>query len=357
MKTIKALPYLFLMVFTTLLFSSCEEEGSFTEPSEEPTASLHDELMAESELLLQSLQNTLKANSNTRTSTATAIDPIFFDLNLTPERGELEGETTTLPVALTSVRRVNSNNFIYTGTITAENGVEGDIDVQYRPRNSNSLTISFIFDAILPDGSQGESAVIFGESTEFFLSNGFALAPGASGPFETITFDRGFISFTSDNPALDGSADVTFVPSDGTEGEPEQPFVPFVTADSTIEYSLRINLIEGPRFAGVFTINTARELFDGSVRVQGTIAYADGKRGDVNYFVIPETREITVSQITRFTQTDAGAVDVETYILGDDFRLVTPTVGFGDLLAGDAFDEETFGDRVGTILLELSDSI
>ena len=128
-----------------------------------------------------------------------------------------------------------------------------------------------------------------------------------------------------------------------------------VTADSTVEYELSAFLNDGSAFSGVFTINTSRELFDGSVRVQGTINYEDGKKGDINYLIDPETREITASQITRFTQTEAGAVDVEFYLLGDDFVFANETQGFGNLLVGDAFDEDTFEERVGDIFLELID--
>ncbi len=84
-------------------------------------------------------------------------------------------------------------------------------------------------------------------------------------------------------------------------------------------------------------VNTAREIFDGSVRVQGTINYTDGKSGEIAYLINPETGAVSASQITRFEQTNAGAIDVEFYILGDDFRFITAMVGFGDLWFSDKF--------------------
>jgi hypothetical protein len=347
MKTIKLFSYSFCTVALTLLFFSCQDEAVSLEPSLEPTASLHEALVAESEALLKSMQE----GTSERNARTASIEPISFDLMITLDRGRLAGRTTSLPVVFTTVNAVSSNKFIYQGTISAENGVEVPVDAAYRPSNSNSLSISFYFDGIFPDGSEGNEPVLFGQSVDFLLANGFLLSPSASGPFETISFDRGLLFLNSSDDNLSTSASIKLVPSAGAE----EAFVPFVTADSTIEYALEANLMGGPSIDGVFTLTSARDISDAdnTVQVQGTITYADGKRGEIRYNIIPRTGEITASQITRFTQTDAGAVDVEFYILGDNFRLVRPTVGFGDLLAGDAFDEETFGDRVGSIFLRL----
>lgn len=212
MKTIKFISYSFCTVALTLLFFACQDEAiESLEPSIEPTTSLHEALVAESEALLKAMQE----GTSERNARTASIEPISFDLMITLDRGRLAGRTTTLPVVFTTVNAVSSNQFIYQGTITAENGVEVPIDAAYRPSNSNSLSLSFFFDGIFPDGSEGNEPVLFGQSVDFLLANGFLLSPSASGPFETINFDRGLLFLNSSENNLSTSASIKLVPSAG----------------------------------------------------------------------------------------------------------------------------------------------